>query len=197
MKASRVSCRSGTAAGLGIFLDLGVPGSESGLALRPHRASFQVGNSARDCAISIRRTFSRCLSVTALPAVRQRQNRVAGRLRHLHYDQPRPALFQHHEHQCRRGTNLNQLPNGQAAFQFPQVRTADNPLSIAGTGVSVPLPRPRLSRSPIRPMERHRRARDHLGSVFARQLCGNELLSHGSNRRSEPGAAWSGALRPG
>ena len=31
-------------------------------------------------------------------------------------------------------TTLNQLPNGQPAFQFPQVRTPDNPLSIAGTG---------------------------------------------------------------
>jgi hypothetical protein len=31
-------------------------------------------------------------------------------------------------------TTANQLPNGRAAFQFPAVRTADDPLLIAGTG---------------------------------------------------------------
>ena len=31
-------------------------------------------------------------------------------------------------------TTLNQLPNGQPSFQFPQVRTPDDPLLIAGTG---------------------------------------------------------------
>jgi hypothetical protein len=31
-------------------------------------------------------------------------------------------------------TTLNQLPNGQPSFQFPAVRTPDNPLTIAGTG---------------------------------------------------------------